>query len=285
MEQVTRTAYFSQLQSCMVRGAPYKWLKYTTLNEKFNVLSGVYPPAGTYPVLSYVALGRGALKMNTGADGEADPNILQHQSTDGGLFNYMPFSMRTLDNDLPTERRSRYAMRVQVPLNGVTYWAYYLKRVDFSQADSDLFIKHVLASGEVQVTEFIPDNTTLNPTPVDLSSSGTNLLAGYSVIASTIVPIPLDDFDIAEIRAASQIIKQATGKATISEIALCTGSTQQIAAPGQNGSTFPFVEAIGVQVASYLKALYALDYINTALTDELELGISEPLFQLEGINQ
>lgn len=283
MEHVTRSAYFSKLQSAMVRGAAYQWLQYSTLNEKFNVLSGEYPPAGVNPVLSYIALGRGGLKMGQGADGQPNLEILQHKSTDAALFEHMPFSLRLLDDDLPAERRARYAMRVQKEYNGNAYWAYYLKRVDFSQADTDLFLKHVLPDGSTTVNEFVPDESNLNPVPVDMSDSGTNLLAGYSVIASTIINLPLDAFDIAEIRNASQIIKQATGKATVSEIAICTGASKQINASSQTG-TFPFLEAVGVQVAAFIQALYALDFINQELTDQLELGISEPLFKLEGVN-
>lgn len=284
MEHVTRTLWFSDLQSAMVRGAAYKWLKYTTLNEKFNVLPLQYPGAQAYTKLGYIALGRGGLGMETGADGQNYPKILQHKSTDAALFNHMPFSLRLLDNDLPAQYRARYALRQQVEYNGTAYWAYWLKRVDFSQADTDLFLKQTLADGTVTTTDVVPDESNLNPTPTDLTESGTNLLSGYSVIASTIISLPLDDFDIAEIRAASQIITQAADRAIVSELALCTGADQVINASSGTG-TFPFTEAMGVQIATFVQALYPLDYINESLTDNLELGISEPLFQLEGVNQ
>lgn len=284
MEHVTRTAYFSQLQSAMVRGGNYNWLAHSTLNEKFNVMPNERPGAGTYPVLSYIALGRGALGMFAGADGKPDVQIFQHKSTDAALFDHMPFSLRTLDNDLPAERRNRYAMRTRVEYFGIQYWAYWLKRVDFSTSDTDLFLKQTLPDGSVIVTDFVPDESNLNPVPVDLSNTGTNLLAGFSVLASTIIELPLDTFDINEIRNASLIMKRAAGKATVTEVALCTGAVKQIQAPG-NGGTFAFNEAIGVQVASHIQALYPLDYINQSLTDKLELGISEPLFRLEAVNQ
>jgi hypothetical protein len=283
MEHVTRTLWFSDLQSAMVRGAAYKWLKYTTLNEKFNVLPLQYPGGTSYTKLGYIALGRGGLGMATGADGSQYPKLFQHQSTDSACFNHMPFSLRLLNNDLPAEYRARYALRQQVEYNGNAYWAYWLKRVDFTQADTNLFLKQVLADGTVTTTNVVPDQSNLNPTPVDLTESGANLLAGYSVVASTIISLPLDDFDISEIRAASQIITQASGRAFVSELALCTGADQVIQAQSQTG-TFPFTEAVGVQVATFVQAMYPLDYINESLTDNLELGISEPLFQLEGVN-
>lgn len=283
MEHVTRSAYFSQLQSAMVRGGQYKWLRHTTLNEKFNVMPGDYP-VGQYPILSYIALGRGALDLFAGADGKADVRISQHKSTDAALFEHMPFCLRTLDNDLPVERRNRYAMRQQVEYFGIRYWAYWLKRVDFSQADTDLFLKHTLDDGSSNITNFVPTEANLNPVPEDLSSTGVNLLAGWSVLASTIIDLALDAFDINEIRNASTIIKRATGKALVTELALCTGAVKQVQVPGVGG-TFAFNEAIGVQVASFVQAMYPLDYINQSFTDQLEMGISEPLFRLEGVNQ
>lgn len=282
MEHVTRTAYFSKLQSAMVRGGKYNFLEHTTLNEKFNVQSKVYPPADQFPVLSFIALGRGGLKMSLGADGEADPEIMQHQSTDAALFNHMPFCLRLVDDDLPTDRRDRYAMRQQLTIAGSVYWAYWLKRVDFSKADTDLFFKYLL-NGEVQVDPFVPSEENLSPKPIDMSVAGTNLIKGKSVVASTIINLPLDQFDINEIRNASKIIKGVTGKANVSEVAICTGSSKMIAVPGQAGQ-FMFNEAIGVQVATFIQALYPLDFINKELNDELELGISEPLFKLEGVN-
>lgn len=281
MEHVTRSAYFSALQSCMVRGGVYKWLPYTTLNEKFNVLPGEYPPAAVYPTLGFIAIGRGGLKMGVDADGEPFPDIGQHRSDDAALFNAMPIVLRLIDDDLPIGRRGNYAMRQRLNIKGSDYWAYWLKRHDFSQADSDLFLKTVLENGEVRVDPFVPSQENLNPVRVDLSESGSNILKGQSIISSTLITIPLDAFDINEIRNASKIIKGTDGKANVSEIAICTGALKQILAPGQSG-TFPFMEGIGVQIASTIKALYPLDYINQALTDQLELGISEPLFKFEG---
>lgn len=283
MEHVTRTAYLSQLQSAMIRGGIYKWLPHSTLNEKFNVIPGEYPPAGVNPIMSYLTIGRGALGMFAGADGKPDVRIMQHKSTDAALFEHMPFVLRTLDNDLPPERRGRYALRQRVEFFGIQYWAYWARRVDFSLADTDLFLKQVLADGSVRLDDFVPDESNLSPVPQDMSDTGTNLLAGWSVVASTIIALQLDVFDISEIRNASTIMKRATGKSTITELGLCTGAVKQIQAPGANG-TFAFNEAIGVQIAAHVQALYALDFLNQSLDDQLELGISEPLFQLEGVN-
>lgn len=283
MENITRTAYFSALQSAMVRGGKYKWLPFSTFNQHFDVLNGVYPPDGQYPILNFIALGRGALRMHLGADNEADPQVMQHLTTDSGLFKFMPFVLRRTDDDLPTERRNRYAMRVLLPINGINYWAYYLRVVDFASPETQLLIKRKLPNGEIKIDPFVPDQSNLTPTPVELSDGGANLLAGYSVMSSTTIALPLDEFDITEIRNASKIIKGVGGKATISEVVCCTGAFQQINAQGPNG-TFPFNEAIGVQPAAFIKALWPLDFLNKKIDEQLEIGISEPLFRLEGVN-
>lgn len=284
MEQITRTGTFSALLSAMSRGAAYKFLPNTTLNEKFNVLPKDYPGIGTYPVLSYMALGRGALRGEVSADGQDFyPRILQHTAEDCGMFNYMPFVLRLPENDLPAERRARYAMRTLKNYNGVDYWAYWLRRVDFSQADTNIVIKHKDADGNIVVQTWEPDESNLNPTPIELSSAGANLIAGHSMVSSTIVTLPLDEFDINEITNASKIITGKAGRAVASEVAICTGTAKQIQVQGQGG-TFPFLEAQAVQIATFIRALLPFDTLNTALTDQLELGISEPLFNIEGVN-
>lgn len=283
MEHVTRTLRLSALQSSMIRLAPYKWVPFTTLNEKFNIQSKVYPAAATYPGLSAVAIGRGGIAMDAAEDGSLYPEILQHKSTDAALFEHMPFALRQLDNDLPSSRRGRYALRNQVTYHGVPYWAYWLKWVDFTQADTEMFLKQ--KNGEnITVTSYKYDTSNLNPTPSRMSDAGANLLAGQSVVASTLIAMTLDDFDIQEIRDASRIITRKSSRATISEMALCTAAKKSISAPGTNGS-FTFTEAIGVEIATHVKAMYALDYINKSFSDNLELGISEPMFQIEGVNQ
>lgn len=283
MEHVTRTLWLSDLQSAMLRGHPYKLRRYTTLNEKFGVLPDETFGSGQYPILNYLAIGRGALMQDVGADGKYYPAIHQHRSTDAALFDHMPFALRRLDDDLPPERRNHFALRTQTSYHGVAYWAYWLMRSDYSQAEVDLLLKQKVDENTVNVTEYQPSEKNLNPIPEDMSESGTNLLAGYSVQASSILDVALDDFAINEIRNASKIITQRADRAIVSELALCTGRSKVINAPTQNG-VFSFQEAVGVQVSAFIKGMYALDFLNRSLRDQLELGISEPLFQMEGHN-
>jgi len=282
MEHITRTLWFSDLQSCMVRGAPYVIKNNTTLNQKFAVLPNDKPASNQYPILSYICIGRGALKMEIGGDGKHYPVIQQHASTDAALFDHMPFSLRKLNDDLTATQRVRYGLRKQVIINNTTYWAYYLKRVDFTTAVTKLYLKQT-AGGVTTINDYIPDASNLNPVHQDLSNPGTNLLAGQSVLASTIIGLHLDDFDITEIRNASVIQTGETDRALISEVGLCTGSQKTVQVPSQGGN-ISFVEGIGVQVATFIQALYPLDFINNDIVNQLELGISEPLFKFEGIN-
>lgn len=281
MEHVTRTIYFNTLQSNMVRGGSYVPKAKTTLNEIYNVLPLDYPPPKQYPIMNAIAIGRGALGMSVGDDGKPDVLVGQHANTDAGLFDAMPFVLRTLDNDLPADRRSRYMMRQQVEFFGIQYWAYWLRRIDFSNAETQLFIKRKLPDGSTKVDTFVPDDSNLSPQPYDLSNTGVNLIKGVSSLSSTIIQLPLDTFDINEIRNASTIMRRASGKATITEMAIVTCAIKQVQVPGVNG-TFLFNEAQAAQVATFVQTLYPMDFINQSFTDELELGISEPLFHLEG---
>lgn len=283
MDNITRTPLLGSLLSAMLRGANYDWLEFTTLNEKFNVLPKQYPPAGTYPKLCAIAIGWGAMDMEIGADGEKTPFIRQHAATDFACFRHLPYVLRRQNEDLTAAQRERYFMRVAVNYHGEDYWAYYLKRQDFTQDPVKLYIKKTV-DGQVIVEEYIPSNANLNPVPVDLTEAGANLLRGQSVLSSTIVELPFDDFDINEIVKAAKIIKQATGKAIISEIGLVTGGMQNIDIPVAGGGTVRFTEIIGAQLATHISTNYGLDFINRSLREQIELGISEPLFKFEGDN-
>lgn len=284
MEQVTRTPVFASLLDAMARGAAYKWLEYTTLNEKFNVLPKDYPGQDVYPRLCAIGLGWGAMAMNMGADNEPYPVIQQHLSTDAALFKHMPIVLRLVDDDLTPTQRARYCMRTLVTFHGKNYYAYYLKWVNFAQADNNLFLKIKREDGTVEVQPYVYSEANLNPTPVDLQSPGVNLLKGQSVISSTIITLPLDDFDINEIRKAALIIKQATGRAIVSEVCLVTGARKPIDVPVAGGGIVRMEECQGAQIAAFVGANYAFDFLNRSLTEQLELGISEPLFNIEGVN-
>ena len=282
MENIVRTVFLADLQNSMLRGAIYEWKEKTTLNEKFGVQAGVYPATDTYPILNFMFLGTGAMGMEIGADGEKDPLIYQHRSTDGALFKHLPWVLRTLDNDLTPEERANYCMRQLVTYNSVQYWAYWGKRVNFSQEQTEMYITSIV-NGQTVIDTFVPSDATLNPVIPDMSEAGVNLLRGKKVTASAQVTLPIDEFDINEIRNASKIIRGTVGKANVSEIALCSGRLNTIDIPVQGG-TARFEEAIGVQVLAFVACNYPLDYVNQSLENNLELGISEPLFNIEGEN-
>lgn len=284
MDNITRTPYFASLLDAMARGGIYKWLEYTTLNEKFNVLPKQYPATNIYPRLRAIGLGWGGMGMTMGADNEAYPIIGQHLSTDAALFKHVPIVLRLPEDDLSIAQRARYFLRAPYQLDGKTYWAYYLKKADFSQEENNMYIKRKLADGTIVIDNFVPSEANLNPTRIDLQDPGVNLLKGQSVVSSTIINLPLDDFDINEIRKAALLIKKASGRAIVSEICLVTGHTAQVDVPVAGGGTVRMEEIIGAQIAAFIGANYAFDYLNQSLIEQLELGIAEPLFNIEGQN-
>lgn len=284
MNNITRTPLLGKIMSAMIRGGQYQYDEFTTLNEKFDVLPKRYPPAGKYPILRAVGLGWGAMDMYIADDGEATPRIRQHMATDFALFSHLPIVLRRQNEDLTPAQRERYYLRTAAQYHGEDYWAYWLKRADFSAEETSMYIKRKLADGTIKIDPFTPSSANLNPTPVDLSEEGVNLLKGQSIISSTIISLPFDDFDINEIRNAAKIIKKATGRAIVSEICMVAGDVEGINIPIAGGGTVRYDEIIGAQITTFLAANYAFDFINQSLTDQLELGIAEPLFNIEGVN-
>jgi len=97
---VTRTCYSAYLQTSKYLGlTPFRILPHTTLNEKFNIQSGVAPAVGESPNVRYLVIGNMGhytIKADDGSDETA--NVL-HRSNDAALYNGIPFVVREPNDD------------------------------------------------------------------------------------------------------------------------------------------------------------------------------------------
>lgn len=278
MNNIVRTIYGSFLQTCGLLKLPFAMKGNTTLNEKFNIQAGVAPTADQLPYLGYFSLGIGGHKYIAGADGIAIPEPVQHLATDAALYKHLPFVLREPELDLSSAQRANYALRKQVQYNGKTYWAYYLKR--FTRDNVTPVMEYrTINNGVTVASAFVPNASNLNPTPPDLNSLGTNVVDGSYVAASAKFDLTLSDFDVSELLHAAQVIYGDEAYAIISEVALCTGVDKQVSAPGVTGN-FNFMEAIAVQVATFVSVNSALKFSQNGVQLILDVGACEPLFNI-----
>ena len=279
MENIVRTVYNSYIETVLLLDLDFNMVENTTLNEKFGVQSGIAPGDGVIPSLKYFAIGNGGHKLTIGSDGLTKTDPVQHRATDAALYNHIPFVLRELTNDIDAVERAKYALRRKETYNGITYVAYYLKRLDLT--DVNATTEYINITDGVQVVSgFTPNSSNLNPTPPELSSTGTNVASGDYVSATAKVAITFTADEVTELLNVANVMYSDSGYAIISEIALCTGVDKTAQSPAADGATINVNEAISVQVASFINTFFSLPYTNEGCNTSLDIGVCEPILNI-----
>lgn len=275
MENIVRTAYGSALQTSLFSGIPYVMQANTTLNEKFGILAGVAPAEGITPVAKYYCIGNAGHQLASGTGGIPLIESVQHTAEDAALYNHLPFILRATNNDISSSVQASYALRKQIVVNGLNYFAYYLKRIDTSAAVTNVTLQ-TNNGGTITSTNFVPTSANLSPTPPVVNSVGTNLLLAQYLNCSATLPISLTQQECTELLNAALILYGDVRYAIISEMAICSG-VDRIITLG-NGSSFN--EAIAVQVASFISSMHVIQFTSTGINGTFNLGTSDPALTL-----
>jgi hypothetical protein len=283
MEQMTRTVYSAALQTALYLNEAVPIKANSTLNERFTIQPGVLPTIDNPPRARYYSLGNGGHTFTVGADMIPKPEPIQHRSTDAAAFKPLPFVLRLPANDLDPATRANYGLRRMEVWQGVTYVAYYLKRIDFTGVTVDMQYKTVdSTTGTVTTTEFVPDSSNLNPTPPVLTD-GVNLTDGSFVAADARIDLSLTTFDCNELLNVAQVIWGDPAYAIVSEILLCSGVDQMVSVnSGVGNGTFNFMEAIASQVMTFVSGFIPVQFMNNGVDLFLDVGATEPLLNLSG---
>ncbi|WP_144106750.1 hypothetical protein [Paraburkholderia sp. BCC1886] len=278
METTTRTAWGAYLQTCLLQQLPFTMMTDTTLNEKFDVLSGVAPAAGIYPAQRYYCIGNGAHGLAVGADNIPAPDELQHEATDSTLFKHLPFIMRPVTSDLTTTQQAQYALRQVETYGGIQYACYYLRRMDFTDVEAEITMNTVSA-GVTTTTPYAATTSNLNPTPPAVSSDSVNVVSGDYISTASVVGLTFSAQDATELVNCATIIYGDARLAIISEIGLVSGVDQVTTVTGSSGS-YNMTEVICAQICSFIDAFYPMKYLNNGVTIDLNTGSTEPLYNL-----
>ena len=276
MQNITRTAYGSALQTTLFDGIPFDLIPFTTLNENFNVLSGQAPAAGVIPKATYFCIGNGGHQLATGTGGVALIEEVPHLATDAGLYSYLPFILRAINNDIPAGTQAAYALRKQITVAGQQYFAYYLKRIPTNASVIGLTLETV-NNGTTTSVAFTPTAANLTPTPPVINNTGVNVLTSQYVNVSATMPMVFTQQECTELLNAATILYGDPAYAIISEMGICSGVDYPITL--STGVTF--IEAIAVQICSFINTMHVIQYTATGITGSYQVGSNDPLLVLQ----
>lgn len=279
MQLNVRTVYSSFLQDHLLLGKPFVMKEKTTLNERHDVQALVPPTSTEFPRLGYLSIGNGGHRMVVGADSIPYPMPLQHLTTDASNFKPIPWVVRLPANDLTAGERSKYALRKEVELNGRTYIAYYLRRLDLTDVIVEMEYRVQNEDGTTTVTSFVPDTSNLYPEPQELSNTMPNVTTGEYVSASAKILINITAAEVEELINVAVVMFNNEQLAIISEIGLVTAVDKTVPVTGATGS-FQFVEAIAAQIASHVAVFYPLNFSKDGIEIALDVGSTEPLWKV-----
>lgn len=279
MKTITRTIYGNFLTTSAARGIPFKVLPNTTLNEKLGINVDATRNAGgyNYPQLKYLCIGNGGHEAIMSGP---VPKIgtLQHKSTDPCPFNMIPFVLREMDNDLPPGVREQYALRRTQDIDGTTYIAYYLKRLDQSNDTVEVNKIVVNDDGTTTVTPFLFDDSLLNPQPTRISHSGVNVLDSVYIDTSNLLTIRFTPEDCAELRNVANILYNEEESAVISEFGLVSGIDYRATVTIPGSGQVAINEVIAAQLNNIHTTYRSCFIDNLGFTVNFKIGNSVPLW-------
>jgi hypothetical protein len=275
MESVTRTIYSSHLSTAKLLGKPFSVLPNSTLNQKFNLFQLEIPNVNEYPVLKYIAIGNKGASYEVANNGYILTSPIPHSPRNASLYNFIPFVLREIYNDLNSTERLKYRMRVPVVINGVQYVAYYLKSLDTDFTVPSVELRNI-NNGKITTSAYIPNLSDLSPAPVELSNTNINNPNGDYLVSTAKLDFILNEADISEILNACHILYGDSRYSVINEIALVTG-IDRILQGNFGNSINNYTEVISAQIAAFISQYHSLTTNSTEVRIQFDLGSVEPL--------
>lgn len=271
-----RTVWGLMLQAAVLQQTPLQFYEHSTMNEKLDIQSGVYPPDGNYPKLGYYAFGIGGLKASVDVDGLLTFDNYQHQVSDAMPFTIVPLVLRETTNDITVTERANYGLRKRITVNDVSYYAYYLRRMNLTGVKPTIN-KKVISNGVAQITPWTPDSSVMNPQPVDYTATDAAIMDGTYLMVNSPNSIELELWEITELLNVGEILFGNAAKMNIGEVCLVSG-VDKVINVDSNGSTVTFKEVIAAQVNDFIPAMVPLSQVNNDFTMTIDLGGGDPMY-------
>lgn len=280
-ESIVNTVNWSVHQLCKNLNIPLSPIKNTTLNEILKYWEGEVPPTHE-SFLQGFCIGNGGAKEYTSPNGVSSTIDHDRSPLNSGLYKMQPFVIRPKTNDLTSEQRANYAGRVSQTINGIEYWAYYIKLTKLADASINKNI-YKTSNGTGPSTVFVPAEENLKPTPkdvvhaVDETGNMENISKSYTVWVEKPMIIEFNAFDIEEYKNVIKILYGTSEKPVINEIGLLTfGKRERQFTDGVNG-TYSVTDAVNAQIAIYVAVSLSFTHGLKNISYVFNIGNGEPL--------
>lgn len=275
METVTRTIYSAHLSTCMILNKPFTVVPNSTLNQKFNLFAAQVPSTNEYPKLGYIGIGNKGMSYESVAGNFILTTSIPHLARHAGNYNFIPFIVRPVSNDISAQERLKYRLRVPTTIGGQQYVVYYLRVLELSNVVPTIELRNV-NEGIITNTPFVPDLSDLSPVHPVLSNPNLNNPNGDYLVSTAKITFLLNQADITNIMEACQILYGDPRYAVINEICLVTG-LDKTQSGVFGGTTSNYTDVIAAQVTAFISQNHVL----TNSTSEIEIGLNvgsvEPL--------
>jgi len=212
----------------------------TTINNKRGVLATGFNLT-TYPRIRYFGIGiRGCACIST------ENNIMQpYMPSAANMDLYQPIPFRCVkDQPLSIADAAKYRMMTETEINGVKYYQYWLKLLEF-QTDTPKLTS--VSNGREQ--SWTLDTSNLNPVPTDLTAQDISSSIGTRTEVSITAIRRVTGAEVCEV--INNMYGGDLRKARISEFGLYSGVETTRTHADVGGGT-PFPEAGYVQLASHM---------------------------------
>ncbi len=310
---VTRTAIGASIQTSRGLGLKHNIQDFTTLNQAINertIIANLPEPITmgmeVLPVYDYqtdsdllssqyLCIGNGGHKVITGGNSTGTGSSVnngttnaipftvpvEHQATDTGLYNMIPFLGRTVAKGLTIAERRDYGLRRTIMKNGELWEFYFARKLKRDRLTPTINITHVV-DGESSTAEFVPTINNLKPVH---PTEDTSYNGSYATVT---VPVEVvwDERQIQDIRDACRVLYGTENVAIISELSICSGVEKPIVQKYPNSgpqtpvnvATNTFFEAVACQVVMHITTYIPINFSEREYKLEMDFGATEPLY-------
>lgn len=275
MKKSTRTVYGALLQTAQRFKQPLPILPNSTLNQKFDVASGLVPNTDEMPFTQYFAIGLNGVTIENATNGLYETKYREYDPRWASLLTHVPFLMRRVQDDLTPAQRVPYRMRCIEIHGGVQYACYYLKKLNLTTSTVAAEYRTIL-NDIVTPSVWTPSLANLNPTPMPVSANEVLTTGDDYVAATKKLQLVFTPIDIQEIMDAVNIIYGNPNFANITELALVSG-VDRVVTGAFDGTSAPYTEAIYAQVNDFIKTAISCPNALKGQTLDIDAGSNEPL--------